>query len=95
VMPSDGEGLNGSSPSNTPLNPLVFPNVGTEPILAGHGMGLPLSRIYARLGAARGDNVKGVKAALGQWRGRGGGQHAIGECPLIACPSRCMLSVVC
>lgn len=27
---------------------LVFPNVGTEPVLAGHGMGLPLSRIYAR-----------------------------------------------
>ncbi|EWM23051.1 mitochondrial pyruvate dehydrogenase kinase [Nannochloropsis gaditana] len=33
---------------NVSAGPFTFPNVGTEPVLAGHGMGLPLSRIYAR-----------------------------------------------
>lgn len=37
-----------ASQGGAPTSPYTFPNVGTEPVLAGHGMGLPLSRIYAR-----------------------------------------------
>lgn len=44
----DTEAAEVASRGGAPTSPYTFPNVGTEPVLAGHGMGLPLSRIYAR-----------------------------------------------
>lgn len=44
----DTEAAEVASQGGAPTSPYTFPNVGTEPVLAGHGMGLPLSRIYAR-----------------------------------------------